>query len=73
MCIYIYIYIYSYTVEGKYFRTTLLIIMYFKRNSFCCKFQKTVYMPKLSRTEMLSTVSCSKFRGASFTFLQLLH
>ena len=27
-----------------------------------------VYMLKLSRTEMLSTVPCSKFRGASFMF-----
>ena len=27
---------------------------------------------KLSRTEMLSTVPCSKFRGASFLFLQFL-
>ena len=32
-----------------------------------------VYMLKLSRTEMLSTVPCSKFRGASFTFLHFLH
>ena len=32
-----------------------------------------VYMLQLSRTEMLSTVLCSKFRGASFTFFQFLH
>ena len=37
-----------------------------------CKFQMAVYMLKLSRTEMLSTVPCSKFRGASFTFLHFL-
>ena len=30
------------------------------------KFQTAVYMPKIGRTEMLSTVPCSKFRGASF-------
>ena len=29
-------------------------------------FQTAVYMPKLSRTEMLSTVPGSKFQGASF-------
>ena len=29
------------------------------------KFQKAVYMPTLNRTEMLSIVLCSKFRGAS--------
>ena len=38
-----------------------------------CKFQMAVYMLKLSRTEMLSTVPCSKFRGASFMFFQFLH
>ena len=38
-----------------------------------CKFQMAVYMLQLSRTEMLSTVLCSKFRGASFTFFQFLH
>ena len=37
-----------------------------------CKFQMAVYMLKLSRTEMLSTVPCSKFRGASFIFFQFL-
>ena len=37
-----------------------------------CKFQMAVYMLKLSRTEILSTVPCSKFRGASFIFFQFL-
>jgi len=36
------------------------------------KFQKAVYMLKLSRTEMLSTVPCSRFRVASFTCLQFM-
>ena len=36
---------------------TILILM---------KFQKTVYMPTLIRTENLSTDPGSKFRGASF-------
>ena len=30
------------------------------------KCQKAVYMPNRGRTEVLSTVPCSKFRGASF-------
>ena len=35
------------------------------------KTKTAVYMLKLSRTEMLSTVPCSKFRGASFTFFSI--
>ncbi len=30
------------------------------------KFQNDAYMPKMGRTENLSTDPCSKFRGASF-------
>ena len=38
-----------------------------------CKFQMAVHMLKLNRTEILSTVPCSKFRGAPFYFYQILH
>ena len=44
-------------LEKDYFRGNLVAT-----SSEC----KVVYMPKLSRTEMLSTVPCSKIRAASF-------
>ena len=35
----------------------------FNKNNKC---QKAIYMPNIGRTENVSTVPCSKFRGASF-------
>ena len=58
--------------EVKMLNILFIIIIIFDFLCRMCKFQMAVYMLKLSRTEILSTVPCSKFRGASFMLFQLL-